>query len=89
MKIVMVFIGDMVVMVPVVVMVVIADMVVISRHLQLGPHGAESPAQTSTHYFTCCNVYKPITGKVIHIINTKYHTSTTILILEIFCLWVG
>ena len=61
---------------------------VISRHLQLGPHGAESPAQTSTHYFTCCNVYKPITGKVIHI-NTKYHTSTTILILEIPFLWVG
>ena len=75
-------------MVVIVDMVVTADMAVISRHLQLGPHGAESPAQTSTHYFTCCNVYKPITGKVIHI-NTKYHTSTTILILEISCLWVG
>ena len=70
-------------------MMVIADMVVISRHLQLGPHGAESPAQTSTHYFTCCNVYKPITGKVIHIINTKYHTSTTILILDMPSLWVS
>ena len=70
----------------VVFMVVIVDMVVISRHLQLGPHGAESPAQTSTHYFTCCNVYKPITGKVI---NTKYHTSTTILILDMPSLWVS
>ena len=72
----------------VVFMVVIVDMVVISRHLQLGPHGAESPAQTSTDYFTCYNVYKPITGKVIHI-NTKCHTSTTIMILEMPCLWVG
>ena len=82
----------MVFMVVIVDMVVIADMAVISRHLQLGPHGAESPAQTSTHYFTCCNVYKPITGKVIHI-NTKYiyiyiqnNTSTTVLIIEMPCL---
>ena len=75
-------------MVVIVDMVVTADMAVISRHLQLGPHGAESPAQTSTHYFTCCNVYKPITGKVIHI-NTKYHTSTTMLIIEMPCLWDG
>ena len=75
-------------MVVIVDMVVNADTAVISRHLQLGPHGAESPAQTSTHYFTCCNVYKPITGKVIHI-NTKPHSSTTVLIPEMPCLWVG